>query len=135
MMDPNIKTLWVNALRSGQYKQISGNLCKEVNGTSCFCALGVLCEVHRIHHLNRNGLDIFGWGYYWKGTRNDWDWRRTYLGADTSLPETVREWAGLSSYDPSVHWEEGVSSIVDLNDDRKFCFNDIADLIEADKTI
>ena len=133
MMDPNIKTLWVNALRSGQYKQISGTLCREVNDTPCFCALGVLCEVHRVFHLNRHGLEIFSWTYYWEGTRHDW--KRLYLGAGSALPETVREWAGLSAYDPSVRWEEGVSSIVDLNDERKFSFNDIADLIEADKTL
>lgn len=129
MMDPNIKTLWVNALRSGQYKQISGTLCEVVNGDACYCALGVLCDIHRVYHRN-NGSEVI---FDWNGNRHNW--RRTYLGADASLPETVRHWAGLLCDDPSVRWEEGTSSIVDLNDDRKFCFNTIADLIEADKTI
>lgn len=129
MMDPNIKTLWVNALRSGQYKQISGTLCKVVNGDACYCALGVLCDIHRVYHRNNGSEIAFDWD------ANHYDWKWTYLGADTALPETVREWAGLLCDDPSVRWEEGISSIVDLNDDKKFSFNDIADLIEADKTL
>lgn len=129
MMDPNIKALWVNALRSGQYKQISGSLCKVVNGDACYCALGVLCDIHRVHHRN-NGSEI---AFDWDG--NHYDWERTYLGADSSLPETVREWAGLLCNDPPVRWDGEVSSIVGLNDDKKFSFNDIADLIEADENI
>lgn len=129
MMDPNIKTLWVNALRSGQYKQISGTLCREVNDTPCYCALGVLCDIHRVYHRNNGSEVTFDWD------ANHYDWKWTYLGADSALPETVREWTGLSSHDPSVRWKEGISSIVDLNDDKKFSFNDIADLIEADKDL
>jgi hypothetical protein len=130
MMDPNIKTLWVNALRSGQYKQISGRLCKVVNGDACYCALGVLCDIHRVYHRNNGSEIAFDWD------ANHYDRKWTYLGADTALPETVREWAGLSSHDPVVVFDDGeASSIADMNDQLKLSFNDIADLIEADKTL
>lgn len=38
-MDPEIKRLWVEALRSGEYRQNIG--CLEDNGA--YCCLGVLC--------------------------------------------------------------------------------------------
>ena len=40
-MDAKIKQLWVNALRSGKYRQARGFLRK--NGA--MCCLGVLCEI------------------------------------------------------------------------------------------
>lgn len=42
-MNADIKQRWVEALRSGQYKQGSG--CLKVNNS--YCCLGVLCELHR----------------------------------------------------------------------------------------
>ncbi len=42
-MNADIKQRWVEALRSGQYKQGSGGL--KIN--NCYCCLGVLCELHR----------------------------------------------------------------------------------------
>ena len=41
MMDPKIKSDWVKALRSGEYKQTNG-IMKDAEG---FCCLGVLCAV------------------------------------------------------------------------------------------
>lgn len=40
-MNPEIKTRWITALRSGKYKQGAGYL----NENDCFCCLGVLCDV------------------------------------------------------------------------------------------
>lgn len=40
-MNPELKKKWVDALRSGEYKQGKGIL----NGERGFCCLGVLCEV------------------------------------------------------------------------------------------
>ena len=42
-MNADIKQRWVEALRSGQYKQGSG--CLRTN--NAYCCLGVLCELHR----------------------------------------------------------------------------------------
>lgn len=40
-MNPEMKTKWVAALRSGEYKQITGFLRYEEG----FCCLGVLCDL------------------------------------------------------------------------------------------
>lgn len=42
-MDAQIKAKWVEALRSGEYKQGSGHLHDQK--TDCYCCLGVLCKV------------------------------------------------------------------------------------------
>jgi len=41
-MNPRIKQRWLDALRSGEYKQTMENL-QDMNG---FCCLGVLCDLH-----------------------------------------------------------------------------------------
>jgi hypothetical protein len=46
MMDANLKTKWVEALRSGEYKQGTEYLLNRCNGT--YCCLGVLCVVYGI---------------------------------------------------------------------------------------
>lgn len=40
-MDPKLKAKWIEALRSGKYKQGKGNLCHK----GYYCCLGVLCEL------------------------------------------------------------------------------------------
>ena len=47
-MNPTTKNLWLEALRSGKYKQGTYALRDEDN---CFCCLGVLCDV----------IDPVGW--------------------------------------------------------------------------
>lgn len=48
-MDSELKTKWVEALRSGKFKQIRGNL-YEKDGN---CCLGVLCVVSGMPNDNR----------------------------------------------------------------------------------
>lgn len=43
-MDTNLKTKWVEALRSGEYKQGRFLLYNEIE--NAYCCLGVLCKVH-----------------------------------------------------------------------------------------
>lgn len=52
MMDPEIKAKWIEALRSGSYKQGSTRL----NKGDEFCCLGVLCEVlNQPYHRDEAG--------------------------------------------------------------------------------
>jgi len=45
-MDQELKTKWVAALRSGDYKQGNGYLHKiEWDGSESFCCVGVLCKI------------------------------------------------------------------------------------------
>ena len=71
-MKPEIKKLWVDALRSGEYKQTSDALRTGDN----FCCLGVLCDLHA------------------KETGGKWEgWH--YGGNQHTPPPDVVEWAGL----------------------------------------
>jgi hypothetical protein len=47
-MKPEIKKMWLEALRSGQYKQGGGAL--RPHGGNEFCCLGVLCNLHAQTH-------------------------------------------------------------------------------------
>src|SRR3954466_11512237 len=48
-MDANLKTKWVEALRSGEYNQCRGNL-KSPDG---FCCLGVLAQISGLQFEDR----------------------------------------------------------------------------------
>lgn len=54
-MDPKLKAEWVEALRSGEYKQGSGALLSQDGG---YCCLGVLAEI--LGELRPNGFHIHG---------------------------------------------------------------------------
>lgn len=44
-MDAELKTKWVEALRSGKYKQGEGYLSRVDNGAEKFCCLGVVFDI------------------------------------------------------------------------------------------
>jgi hypothetical protein len=47
MMNADVKTRWLTALRSGEYKRAEGRLHKkDINtGEESFCCFGVLCDL------------------------------------------------------------------------------------------
>lgn len=60
-MNPEIKQRWIEALRSGKYKQGKGRL-KAADGA--LCCLGVLSELSGIPYAGEEGLlptEIVGW--------------------------------------------------------------------------
>ena len=111
-MKPSWKEKWVNALRSGKYKQTRGNL-QDGDG---FCCLGVLCDL----------VDSEAW------EEVELCSIRSFLGADTDgrgfavsdmPPPSVLLTTGLE--DPSIY--------ATLNDEDKYTFEQIADEIEANE--
>lgn len=52
-MDKELKTKWIEALRSGKYYQGKGRL---KDSFDRYCCLGVLCDVSNIQ-INKSGLD------------------------------------------------------------------------------
>lgn len=124
-MREGVKQRWVAALRSGEYKQAHGAL-RTVNPDDDtalnHCCLGVLCDLYAAE----TGID----------------WKRSilsevpvvYLGAVDSLPEEVREWAGLSGADPRARG----FTLAELNDGTEddgvpaHSFDQIADIIEEE---
>jgi hypothetical protein len=101
-MNPEVKTKWVEALRSDKYKQAEGQL-KDPHG---YCCLGVLCDI--------SGLD-------------EWD-EFSYMHAQSVLPNEVAAWAELDN-DPAVTVNDKQVKLSFLNDSNSD-FTEIADLIE-----
>jgi hypothetical protein len=104
-MNPDVKKKWVEALRSGEYKQAKGRLMKHGG----YCCLGVLCKV---------AAD--------EGIASGRDLERPYL------TEQVIQWADLDDIEgPDIMLPDlaGYDSLVTANDGGA-SFGRIADLIE-----
>lgn len=102
-MNAEVRTRWLEALRSGKYKQEHNRL-RSVGGH--YCCLGVLCDV----------LDSSSWrkidGCPW-----------FYEGSWSGLSSKVQEKVGLDN--------ERVNELIRLNDSKGLKFPQIADWIEA----
>ena len=88
-MNPEIKTLWLEALRSGDYNKGTGQLYYRDpdSNQECHCALGVLAEeaakvwvIQVVHTSGGNGR--FG-----------------PVSDNRLLPDAVAEWAGLGDFE------------------------------------
>lgn len=114
-MNPEVKALWVKALRSGQYAQTQNSL-KDEQG---YCCLGVLCDLHR----EANGGE-------WDITTEPYRYRdRAFV-----LARGVCAWAGLlddNGDNPPVRYGDAWEhlNLATIND-RGVSFAEIADLIE-----
>lgn len=123
-MNPEIKKQWVEALRSGEYKQGYRTLARLTDDDSGkeYCCLGVLCEL-----AVKEGIIT-------KRVLQD-DSIVTY-GSDSSyLPAKVWRWAGLDSNDNPKNPEVNTQDINErylgnINDSEEVDFNGIADIIE-----
>ena len=109
-MNPQIKQKWVDALRSGDYKQ-GQNYLRTDNG---FCCLGVLCDLYG----KENNVE---WNLVNNGQNYEFEEFESYL------PPFVVEWAGVEEDAPRINGEIGTLS--ELNDTGS-TFEQIADLIE-----
>jgi hypothetical protein len=117
-MKPEVKKLWVAALRSGKYTKGVGYLKAEQEDSLeiGYCCLGVLCEISPYPSERHPGGHCF-----------DWKGHMSYL------PPDVQEWAGLthpSTNNPRVPWRGEYASLADINDNTDTTFDTIADLIE-----
>ena len=105
-MNPRVKKLWLEALRSGAYTQGRHQL----RSGNSYCCLGVLCDLHS------------------KETGTSWEGER-YIEELNGTPRTVADWAGLSDAVPTVLYERHRFSLSQLND-CGYSFEDIADIID-----
>lgn len=116
-MKPEIKKRWVDALRSGKYKQGKERL-KRRGELPKYCCLGVLCDL-----AVQDGV------CEWKDEYDDDLGVACCTPTDEStstIPVEVQYWSGLKARYPELN---GVPMAV-LNDSRGLTFDDIADLIE-----
>lgn len=122
-MKPEIKEMWVNALRSGDYPQNHDGKLRNENG---YCCLGVLCDLYAKENNKEWGdYRILGDGYDFED----------YFDFP---PQSVIEWAGLSNKNPAVEvvYDEEDEPFSDneplasLND-KGMPFDEIANLISS----
>ncbi len=119
-MKHEIAEQWVEALRSGEYRQTKERLRDRDDG---FCCLGVLCDLYDRSHGGT------GWG---EPAVNDTE--ICFLGHDVDLPVQVAEWAGLKTF--VGYYDEasklaciGTNNLAATNDSGA-SFSDIANIIE-----
>lgn len=117
--------LWVNALRSGEYKQTTEQL---NDGDGGFCCLGVLCDLYEKETGNtftKNEDGVYTYG----------EIRELGLALEYDY-DAVKKWAGLKSVNGEFREtdDDENTCLAELNDDG-YSFFDIANVIEkeADK--
>jgi hypothetical protein len=117
-MKKEVADAWVEALRSGDYRQAKGMLREGDN----FCCLGVLCDISK------------------QGEFRDSPVGQTYFdGVDVrlaSIPPLVMEWAGMKSeggaFLPRISLGgKTADRLWKLNDQLEWSFEKIADFIET----
>jgi len=119
-MNSNVKKLWIDALRSGEYTQTSGLLKRG----EAMCCLGVLCDLYK----KETGYGV------WDEFDN---FRIDGAGHLTILPKEVCNWAGISNNDPSIADVDAMSPAIKTlpatvaNDRINMTFNEIADCLET----
>lgn len=120
-MNVEIKRRWVEALRSGRYRQGRQVLVEpdHILGDA-FCCLGVLCEI-----AVQDGVIVRG-GQWYRDPKDPMDENCV------ALPMAVLKWSELPT---EGHCASEVVLgkdiyLTTLNDDRKYDFNQIADVIE-----
>lgn len=132
-MKPEIKKRWVEALRSGKYKQGLGRLAGINGGVARYCCLGVLCEIATGDKvIKKEEVEHPAGDYAYGGSERNY------------LPSRVMEWADLpirqgAHFQPSALIEscptygDGrcLTSLAELNDSG-VPFEEIANLIEAE---
>ena len=140
-MDQQIKSDWVEALRSGEYEQARQAFTRIEDGKVKHCCLAVLTDlackagvegIRRSRNYEKDGMYEVG--------DSDRGWVRHWSGG---LPTVVARWAGLG-HEEGLGWKAdpiigGVSAA--MRNDGQHSYNpgqtyaEIADAIERDETL
>lgn len=126
---------WVEALRSGNYKQGKGALraTQRINPQEDkFCCLGVACDL-----AERDGvmLDVGFINPLPDPQPHDEVWNVSYDGDHLELPEAVQDWLGIYESNPLIYRgyssNEPLRTLAEINDHVDNSFGFIASLIEV----
>lgn len=118
-MNQEIKTKWIEALRSGEYVQTK-NALKNQNG---FCCLGVLCDIYA--KSTETGAE-------WIPSKNC-ETEFTFLDRIGTPPTVVQNWSEMNSrtgYLSGIENRSGITEELTVLNDFGFTFNQIADVIQ-----
>lgn len=129
-MNPEVKKLWLDALRSGEYKKGRGTL-RQGKNSFRYCCLGVLCDLYQKTHPKNllretTYVEVVGNSHV---RSTVWE----IEGTAGDLPPSVMEWAGLEKRNP--YCLDGSEDLAGLNDGdygKLWTFKQIADLIEKE---
>lgn len=114
-MDAELKAKWLEALRSGKYKQGNGVLRTDDN---CFCCLGVLADI----------VNPSGWGR--EGKYNTWTPPGSVEYGTAYLPYKFEDEIGLNGHSVNLSvMNDGIMADEGFEQAPK-SFNEIADYIE-----
>lgn len=119
-MDELLKAKWVKALRSGKYKQGVGKLKRRYEGQICHCCLGVLCEITQ--HEFPDMIEVMDNTILTGIKYDDRDIRLHH-----ELESSLRRAFGI---DESV-----MIQLIEMNDDERLNFKEIAEWIEENETL
>jgi hypothetical protein len=106
-----VRKIWIDALKSGRYRQGNGYLAQRKSKHVNYCCLGLLSELACKAGVVEKKVH---------GEQNAYGGDRYYL------PSAVKEWAGIKT----VQGEFGDISLAELNDQGK-SFEEIAKVIES----
>ncbi len=127
-MKKEIAEKWVEALRSGRYKQTKKRLHKDDG----YCCLGVLCELSGLSQWAEGERDGYGAMTYHYNTIDPV--YGTQRKDESYPPPLVKEWAGLKMVNPIVPADfvktEYDTTLGELNDSGEYNFDSIAAIIE-----
>lgn len=115
-MNPEVKGLWLTALRSGDYIQGQGRLHKVVGGQAQFCCLGVLCEI-----AVGQGVIPSARAFRFDDGNSEFEYGNSYV----YLPPEVEEWACVDQ-EGRVDTDLSLTSM----NDSGYNFDAIANVIE-----
>lgn len=120
-MDAELKKKWVEALRSGKYRQ--GQYCLRTTD-GAYCCLGVLCDC----------LDGSGWvrdgGNYWAYDFTNYGPQRDYGSHRVDLPVTLSWDLPVTLSWEVFRWLPGTQGKLIAMNDQGRPFTEIADYIE-----
>lgn len=134
-MNSRVKAKWVEALRSGEYKQTHDGRLKI---DDCYCTLGVLCD---LYVKENNASWDLNEGYTIRDDEKVMVKTYTLFGENAFIPKKVAKWAGIDGIDVALkvpydnfgepsEYDESLESISNLNDSFGIDFKEFADLIE-----
>lgn len=103
-MNAELKTKWLEALRSGQYAQGQGALRDQHDN---YCCLGVLCGLS----------ELAAW------ERHTYTKLYNYLNFSCEFPSAVKALAEIN--------DDNINTLITMNDGDGASFSDIANWIEA----
>ena len=140
-MNPFYKKKWIEALRSGNYKQAEGQL-RDNDG---FCCIGVACDLlknvpipypgHVDEDGNRNATEVYvmGWLENEVFAPANGKYRDNLLSSRLAFPTIVKRHLNLQEVDPKLPFFDRngeTFQLSALNDIAHLNFNQIADVIE-----